>query len=56
VVVAVAYGTDPPSSWYSRKLRGVLDIQDPTLKLGYQCHEDSMRSGQSYTNPDRFTL
>lgn len=39
-----------------RKMRMILDIQDPSIKLGYQCHEDSLNSGASYTNPNRFTL
>jgi len=27
---------------------------DPKMQLLYQCHEDSLRTGASYTNPDRF--
>eukprot|EP00009_Paramoeba_aestuarina_P003434 CAMPEP_0201521772 /NCGR_PEP_ID=MMETSP0161_2-20130828/16159_1 /ASSEMBLY_ACC=CAM_ASM_000251 /TAXON_ID=180227 /ORGANISM="Neoparamoeba aestuarina, Strain SoJaBio B1-5/56/2" /LENGTH=278 /DNA_ID=CAMNT_0047920473 /DNA_START=20 /DNA_END=856 /DNA_ORIENTATION=- len=37
-----------------KKLRELLPA-DTDLKLTYQMHEDSLRSGQSYANPIRFT-
>mmetsp|Transcript_34678 Transcript_34678/g.47415 ORF Transcript_34678/g.47415 Transcript_34678/m.47415 type:complete len:138 (+) Transcript_34678:2376-2789(+) len=36
------------------KLRELLP-KDPELKLSYQTHQDSLRSGQSYSNPIRYT-
>jgi len=39
-----------------RFLKGKLGVDPSKLRIEYQTHEDSMRSGLSYTNPKKYQL
>lgn len=39
-----------------RKLKGLLGVDPSKVNSSYQSHEDSMKSGASYSNPSRYKL
>lgn len=39
-----------------RKLKGLLGVDPNKVNSSYQSHEDSMKSGASYSNPSRYKL
>jgi hypothetical protein len=40
----------------SRKLKALLGLDPSKVQSSYQSHEDSMKSGASYSNPAKYKL
>jgi len=39
-----------------RKIKAALGLEERKMKMVYQYHEDSLKTGASYSNPDKYTL